>query len=120
METLNYLRGKVDNDLNVVLKYNVDDKGWLEYLFWVDGSYRLDYQCFSEVLAIDTTNKKNKYTRPLVIFYVVYHHKNIMVFGCVTMANETEETYNCVLMALLETMEGKQPLLVITGSDNAM
>ena len=120
MAALHYLRGKADSDPEFMLKYSVDNDGHLQHLFWSDGSSRLDYQCFGEVLAFDTTYKKNKYNRPLVLFSGVNHHRNTVVFGCALVADETEDTYKWVLTALLEIMKGKQPLSVITDSDKAM
>ena len=120
MAALHYLRGKADTDPDFMMKYNVDNEGRLQHLFWSDGSSRLDYQCFGEVLAFDTTYKKNKYNWPLVIFSGVNHHRNTVVFGSALVADETEETYKWVLMTLLEAMDGKQPISIITDSDKAM
>ncbi|XP_016163712.1 protein FAR1-RELATED SEQUENCE 5-like [Arachis ipaensis] len=63
-----YLEGKVDADPTSIARYNVTEDDMLANLLWADGGNRIDYQYFGDVLAFDSTYKKNKYTRPLVIF----------------------------------------------------
>lgn len=75
---------------------------------------------FSDVLAFDTTYKKDKYDCPVVILSVVNHHNNTIVFGDAIMTNETEETYVWLLEQFLMEMKGKSPSLVITEGDVAM
>ncbi len=120
MAALHYLRGKGDNDHDFFMKYTVDLEGRLQHLFWADGNSKLDYKCFGDVVAFDTTYKKNKYNKPFVIFSGVNHHRNTIIFACALVADETEETYKWILRVLLEAMNGKAPLSVITDSDKAM
>ncbi|VFQ90261.1 unnamed protein product [Cuscuta campestris] len=57
---LSYLQGKADNDPMLFCKYGVGTDGKLKHLFWADGASIVDFQCFGDVLAFDTTYKKNK------------------------------------------------------------
>ncbi|XP_058747429.1 protein FAR1-RELATED SEQUENCE 5-like isoform X1 [Vicia villosa] len=59
--SLNYLNVKSSTDPMLYAKYTVDGDGRLRSLFWADGSSRSDYFCFGDVVAFDTTYKKNKY-----------------------------------------------------------
>ena len=40
------------------------DDGKLLNLFLADGASIIDYECFGDVIAFDTTYKKNKYNKP--------------------------------------------------------
>ncbi|XP_072087245.1 protein FAR1-RELATED SEQUENCE 5-like [Arachis hypogaea] len=62
-----YLEEKVDADPMSMAWYNVTVDDMLANLLWADGGSRLDYQYFGDVLAFDSTYKKNKYNRPLHI-----------------------------------------------------
>ncbi|XP_057723810.1 protein FAR1-RELATED SEQUENCE 5-like [Arachis stenosperma] len=64
-----YLEGKVVSDPMCMARYNLTDNNMLANLFWADGGSRVDYQHFGDVLSFESTYKKNKYRRPLVIFF---------------------------------------------------
>ncbi|XP_057719698.1 protein FAR1-RELATED SEQUENCE 5-like [Arachis stenosperma] len=74
--TISYLLGKADVDSMAMARYSSTDEGRLANLFWADGICRSDYQCFGDVLTFDTTYRKNKYRRPLVIFSEVMLNKS--------------------------------------------
>ncbi|XP_057724100.1 protein FAR1-RELATED SEQUENCE 5-like [Arachis stenosperma] len=65
------LEEKVDTDLMSMAWYNVTVDDMLAKLLWADGGSRLDYQYFGDVLAFNSTYKKNKYNRLLVIFLLL-------------------------------------------------
>jgi len=52
---LAYLQAKVDMDSSFFYRYTVDKESRLANLFWTDSQSRLDYECFGDVLAFDTT-----------------------------------------------------------------
>ena len=66
------------------------------------------------IMAFDTTYKKNKYNKPLVIFCRYNHHGEITIFGCALIVNEKVETYKWVLEAFSEAMFEKHPKWVVT------
>nr|KYP42154.1 Protein FAR-RED IMPAIRED RESPONSE 1 [Cajanus cajan] len=72
-------------------------EGQLKHLFWADGTNRSDFQCFGDVLAFDSTYKKNKYNKPLVIFSGKNHHAQTVIFGCAIVSDESIEAYRWVL-----------------------
>ena len=86
------------------VKYTTDGKGRLKNLFWCDGSSRLDYEVFGDVLAFDTMYRKNKYNKPLVIFSGVNHHNLTIVFVCALLVDETIDSYRWVPETLVEAM----------------
>ncbi|KAL4371424.1 hypothetical protein AHAS_Ahas06G0164400 [Arachis hypogaea] len=79
-----------------------------------------DYQCFGDVLAFDTTYRKNKYRRPLVIFSGCNHHRQTCIFGFALVEDERTATYMWLLQNFLEVMLNKSPSVVVTDGDEAM
>ncbi|KAK7251006.1 hypothetical protein RIF29_33858 [Crotalaria pallida] len=116
---LSYLEGKANSDPMFYSKLVVED-GRLKHLFWADGGSISDFQCFGDVLAFDTTYKRNKYNNPLVIFSGCNHHSQIVVFGCALVENESTETYKWVLDTFLDAMCHKHPKAIMTDGDHAM
>ncbi|RVW78093.1 Protein FAR1-related sequence 5 [Vitis vinifera] len=117
---LAYLCGKSEMDPSFYYKYNVDEDNHLANLFWADSTSKLDYSCFGDVLAFDTTYRTNAYKKPLVILVGINHHHQTIVFGCALLVDESVSTYTWVLETFLDAMNNKKPLSVITDGDKAM
>nr|CAN69010.1 hypothetical protein VITISV_015952 [Vitis vinifera] len=117
---LAYLCGKSEMDPSFYYKYNVDEDNHLANLFWADSTSKLDYSCFGDVLAFDTTYRTNAYKKPLVILVDINHHHQTIVFGCALLVDESVSTYTWVLETFLDAMNNKKPLSVITNGDKAM
>ncbi|XP_025604037.1 protein FAR1-RELATED SEQUENCE 5 [Arachis hypogaea] len=115
-----YLEGKATADPMSMARYNLTDDGMLANLFWADGASRVDYQYFGDVLAFDSTYKKNKYKRPLVIFSGTNNHKQTTIFGFGLVLDERIPSYTWMLESLVEVMCGKTPSVVVTDGDDAM
>nr|XP_029143911.1 protein FAR1-RELATED SEQUENCE 5 isoform X2 [Arachis hypogaea] len=118
--TISYLLGKADVDPMAIARYSATDESRLANLFWADGICRADYQCFGDVLAFDTTYRKNKYRRPLVIFSGCNHHRQTCIFGFALIENEQTATYTWLLQNFLDVMLNKSPSVVVTDGDEAM
>ncbi|CAH9139062.1 unnamed protein product [Cuscuta epithymum] len=117
---LSYLQAKADSDSFMFSKFTTTEEGRLDNLFWSDGVSRLDYHCFGDVVAFDTTYKKNKYNKPLVVFSGYNHHGETVIFACALVSDEKTETYKWVLETFCECMFGKHPKAVVTDGDGAM
>ncbi|XP_057418212.1 protein FAR1-RELATED SEQUENCE 5-like [Lotus japonicus] len=117
---LSYLQGKRDSDPLFFFKYNKSEEGNLLNLLWCDGTSRLDYNVFGDVVAFDSTYKRNKYNRPLVIFCGYNHHKQTTIFAAALVHDEKTETYKWVLETLTEAMFNRHPKVAITDGDKAM
>lgn len=98
----------------------VDEEDRLSSVFWVDTRSRIAYNCFSDVVAFDTTYQVNQYKMPFAPFTGVNHHKQSVLFGCALLADETESTFIWLFTTWLEAMSGRQPSLVITDCDPAI
>eukprot|EP00261_Vitis_vinifera_P038416 XP_019079659.1 PREDICTED: protein FAR1-RELATED SEQUENCE 5-like [Vitis vinifera] len=90
---LAYLCGNAEMDSSFFYKFNIDEESRLANLFWVDSTARMDYACFGDVLAFDTTYRTNAYKKPLVVL---------------------------VLETFLDAMMNKKPISVVTDGDKAM
>ncbi|KAL6329221.1 hypothetical protein AAG906_014831 [Vitis piasezkii] len=80
----------------------------------------MDYACFGDVLAFDTTYRTNAYKKPLVVLVGVNHHHQTVVFGCALLIDESVGTYEWVLETFLDAMMNKKPIYVVTDGDKAM
>ncbi|MED6148811.1 hypothetical protein PIB30_118282 [Stylosanthes scabra] len=118
--TIVYLEGKAGADPMVSARYLQTESGMLGNLFWADGASRVDYQHFGDVIALDSTYRKNKYRRPLVIFSGVNNHKQTCVFGFGLLVDETAASYKWLLEQFLEVMCGKRPCVLVTYGDKAI
>ncbi|KAL6324267.1 hypothetical protein AAG906_006541 [Vitis piasezkii] len=107
---LAYLCRKSEMDPSFYNKYNVDEDNHLANLFWADSTSKLDYSCFGDVLAFDTTYRTNAYKKPLVILDGINHHHQTIVFGCALLVDESVSTYTWVLENFLDAMNNKKPL----------
>ncbi|XP_057718797.1 protein FAR1-RELATED SEQUENCE 5-like [Arachis stenosperma] len=117
---INYLIGKSNNDPLFFGKYTFTSDERLEHIFWADGQSIIDYHYFGDIVAFDSTYKKNKYNKPLVIFSGCNHHGQTVIFGSGLLSDETTETYKWLLEIFVEAMGGKSPKAVITDGDLAM
>ena len=92
----------------IIAKYNSTDGDWLRNLFWADDLSRVNYQYFRDVVAFDSTYKKNKYNKPLVIFSGTNHHHQTCIFGFALLVDERVDTYKWLLENFLDVMMNKQ------------
>ncbi|CAL5405985.1 unnamed protein product [Camellia sinensis] len=117
---LTYLCAKADADPYFFYKYDKDQENRLDKLFWADSRSRLDYAAFGDVLVFNTTYKMNAYNKPFVIFAGVNNHFETTIFACSLLVDETIATYTWVLQKLLEAMDNKRPVSMLTDGDMAM
>ncbi|KAL4390399.1 hypothetical protein AHAS_Ahas03G0141200 [Arachis hypogaea] len=116
---LAYLLSKADSDPLFLGKFTLND-GRLDNLVWADGASIVDYECFGDVLAFETTYKKNVYNKPLVIFLGTNIYGQTTIFGWALLSDERSETFKLVLKEFLKIMSGKLPGGVVIDRDRAM
>ena len=63
MVAFGYLHVKADNDPLFFSRYTLTDDMRLKILFWADVGSIIDYECFGDILAFDTTHRKNNYNK---------------------------------------------------------
>ncbi|XP_020964540.1 protein FAR1-RELATED SEQUENCE 5-like [Arachis ipaensis] len=79
-----------------------------------------DYDCFGDVLAFDSTYRKNLYNRPLVIISGTNHHRQTIIFGFGLLEDEKIPSYKWLLRSFLDVMRQKEPMVVVTDGDKSM
>ncbi|XP_057444043.1 protein FAR1-RELATED SEQUENCE 5-like [Lotus japonicus] len=117
---LSYFEAKSESDPMFFSKYTKTVDENLKDLFWSDGVSRLDYHAFGDVVAFDSTYKRNKYNKPLVIFCGYNHHGQTTIFACALLTDESANTYKWVLETFVECMFQKHPKAVVTDGCLAM
>nr|XP_025680163.1 protein FAR1-RELATED SEQUENCE 5-like [Arachis hypogaea] len=115
-----YLEGKIDTDPTSMARYNMTYNKILANLFWADGGNGIDYQYFADVLVFDSTYRKNKYKRLLVIFSRCNNHKQTCTFGFSLVLDESITKYTRLWENFLEVMCSRQPSVVVTDGDNSI
>ena len=81
----------------------------------------MNYVCFGDVLAFDTTYRTNaNKKKPLVVLGGVNHHHQTMVFGCALLMDESIATYEWVLETFLIAMMNKKLISIVIDGDKAM
>ena len=115
-----YFQIKQESDIGFYMNYSIDDENHLHNLFWADATSQSDYACFRDVVAFDTTYKKNAYDRPLMPIVGVNHHHQTIVFGLALLADETTDTFFWVLRTFLEAMLNKSLISFVIDEDRAM
>ncbi|KAL6331756.1 hypothetical protein AAG906_020095 [Vitis piasezkii] len=98
---LAYLCEKSEMDPSFYYKYNADSTS------------KLDYSCFGDVLAFNTTYRTNAYKKPLFILVGINHHHQTIVFGCALLVYESVSTW--VFETFLDAMNKEQCIKPLRG-----
>ncbi|XP_074323834.1 protein FAR1-RELATED SEQUENCE 5-like [Apium graveolens] len=102
------------------IRTEVDEENRLKCLVWIDPRCLMAYQNFGDVVAFDTTYRKNKYAMPFVPFTGVNHHYQSVIFGFALMRDEHASTFQWILRTWLQGVGNKPPMTIITDQDQAM
>lgn len=140
VENRNYLQGKrsiemKSGDTCVVLAYlqamqvqdpsffyaiQVDEDDLITNIFWADATMMTDYEDFGDVICFDTTYRKNKDGRPIVLFVGVNHHKQSTIFGVALMYDGTSESFAWLFDTFSRAMGGKAPKTMFIEEDDVI
>lgn len=74
-------------------------------LFIRDGQSAIDYECFGDVMTVDTTFRTNRYNLIRAPFVGINHQDNNIMFAIAFLSDETTETFQWLFDAFLESME---------------
>ncbi|CAL1407191.1 unnamed protein product [Linum trigynum] len=77
---LAYLKSKISGDNHFVLEPIFDEDKRLHSIFWADSMSVADMACFGDLLAFDSTYKKNVYNMPLVVFSGAHFYLIVTTF----------------------------------------
>ncbi|XP_020595850.1 protein FAR1-RELATED SEQUENCE 5-like [Phalaenopsis equestris] len=84
--------------------FQSDEEGKLTSFFWSDGSCRLDYDCFGDVIIFDTSYYLNKYNLCCAPFIGINHHWHNVLFEVGFLSNETIESFKRLLKTFIRIM----------------
>ncbi|WCJ40519.1 FAR1-related sequence 6 [Euphorbia peplus] len=101
-------------DPNFFYVVDLNEKGFMRNIFWIEGRSRVAYSYFGDAVAIDTSCLKDKFEVPLVSFFGKNHHGQHILLGCGLLASESTESYIWLLRAWLTCMLGRPPPAVIS------
>ncbi|XP_059645355.1 protein FAR1-RELATED SEQUENCE 5-like [Cornus florida] len=117
---INYFKCKQSENPIFFYTVQVDDQNRMTSFFWRDGSSKLNYQYFGDVVIFDTTYRTNKYNMICAPFVGVNHHWKNVLFDCAFLLNETTASFVWLFEAFLEAMGNKAPSTIFTDQDSAM
>nr|XP_010930351.1 protein FAR1-RELATED SEQUENCE 5 [Elaeis guineensis]XP_029122440.1 protein FAR1-RELATED SEQUENCE 5 [Elaeis guineensis] len=98
----------------------VDQNNCVANVFWADARARMAYGYFGDAIMFDMTCKKNKRVVPFAAFTGVNHHRQLIVFGCAFMTDESEASFTWLFETWLALMSGRRPVSITTAYNDAM
>uniref|UniRef100_A0A0A9DED4 Protein FAR1-RELATED SEQUENCE n=1 Tax=Arundo donax TaxID=35708 RepID=A0A0A9DED4_ARUDO len=88
---------------------------------WVDARARLLYRWwFGDAVALDLSCKRNSSSVPFVALTGLNHRRQVIVFGCALMTNESEDSFVWLFETWLAFMGGKKPVSFTIGYNRAV
>lgn len=90
---LNHFKSMQVQDPMFFYTIQVDEENRMTNFFWRDGSSKLDYDCFGDVVTFDTRYRSNKYNMVCAPFVGVNHHRKNVFFGCAFLLDESISSF---------------------------
>ena len=117
-KTIEVFNNLKEHDPNFSYSVLPGSQSRIQTMLWTNGTSRMQYAWFGDVITFDTTYKTNLYEMPFSLFIGVNNHYQSIVLGGVLMRNETIESFKWVFSEFVRLMGGKQPLTILTGKEN--
>ncbi|KAJ1691977.1 hypothetical protein LUZ63_016132 [Rhynchospora breviuscula] len=89
-------------------------------IVWMDGTMRVAYGRFGEVVIFDTTFGTNNEKWALGTFVGLNNFREIVIFGAALMCDQTTESFAWVFTKFVEANGGKKPITMFTDQDMAI
>ncbi|KAJ4746446.1 Protein FAR1-RELATED SEQUENCE 5 [Rhynchospora pubera] len=111
---MNYLQSMRCNDPSFFSAFQLDEDDRLTNVFWVDAKSIQNFKYFGDVVCLDTSYKSNGYSRPVVPFLGLNHHRQVIIFGAALLYDETADSFGWLLETFKTAMHGDKPKVIVT------
>lgn len=118
--TIKYFQESQADDPSFFYSMELDSESKITSVFWVDGVSREAYREFGDCVFFNTKYITTKYCLPFAPIIGMNNHGQTVLFGCVLLKAEIEETFEWVFQTFLKAMDGKVPKSIMTDQDEAM
>ncbi|KAL5698291.1 hypothetical protein ACHQM5_029350 [Ranunculus cassubicifolius] len=115
---LNFFEKQQTEDRTFFYSIQVDSEGQLTNFFWTDAKSRMDYHHFGDAVCFEPSYEINRSGLPFVPILGINNHCQIVLFGSALLFTDSEESFEWLVRAWMNAMNGKEPKIVLTGNDS--
>ncbi|KAL0367697.1 UNVERIFIED_CONTAM: protein FAR1-RELATED SEQUENCE 3 [Sesamum radiatum] len=108
-ELVKYLINKSNNEPFFYWDVQLDDDDRVMNFFFRDYRCKMDYECFGDVLLVDSTYRASRDNLICVPFMGINHHQQNLMFGLALLSDESEGSFEWLFRTFRQSMNGKQP-----------
>ncbi|PIN07024.1 hypothetical protein CDL12_20417 [Handroanthus impetiginosus] len=109
-----YFQRKKLKDPSFVYAVQLDVEEEMTNFFWAEEKMLVDYGDFGDVVCFDTTCCLNKEWKPLVLFFGINNHKQLLVFGAAFLYDDTVQSFKWLFRTFIKAMSGKTPKTILS------
>ncbi|KAK4417848.1 protein FAR1-RELATED SEQUENCE 5 [Sesamum alatum] len=112
-----YFQSKKLKDPSFFYAVQCDVDEEMTNFFWADEKMLVDYGDFGDVVCFDSTSRLNKDWRPLVLFFGINNHRQILVFGAAFLYDDSAQSFKWLFRTFKRAMSGKTPKTIVSDKD---